>query len=188
MLAIASVGRKEYAMTPNKRMRTLIYKRTHSDDPDRNTGVFGNEDCMGPVRGWSFDAVIGVGGIGRESQKNCIAKKLTWVGIGSHKNMKDDLLHPLVTFDHFLYYGENGPLLETLAPELASHIYGKNVRVILDSLSENELLEVDKILDLARNEPSSMKLSGASQRISQETICKHRSKSCHGKSVARKTK
>lgn len=173
-------------MTFAKRMRTLIYKRTHSGDPDPETGVFGNNDCMGQVRGRSFDAVIGVGGIGRESQKNCIDRKLTWVGIGPHKS--SDQRSPLVSFDHFLYYGEQGPLLEELAPKLARHIYGRNVRVVLDSLSANERLEVEKILSLARDKPCSRQLAGASQWNSQETICKRRSKPCHGRSITRKAK
>lgn len=46
-------------------MRTLIYKRTHSGDPDSESGVFGNHDCMGSVKGWQYDAVIGIGGIGQ---------------------------------------------------------------------------------------------------------------------------
>jgi hypothetical protein len=66
-------------------MRTLIYKRTHNGDPDPETGTFGNADCMGRVRGWNFDAVIGVGGIGREPELEGIAGKVTWVGIGPHK-------------------------------------------------------------------------------------------------------
>ena len=33
--------------THDKQMRTLIYKRTHTGDPDPKTGVFGNNDCMG---------------------------------------------------------------------------------------------------------------------------------------------
>ena len=31
-------------------MRTLIYKRTHSGDPDPTSGRFGVRDCMGKVR------------------------------------------------------------------------------------------------------------------------------------------
>jgi hypothetical protein len=50
-------------------MRTLIYKRTHTGDPDPETGVFGNNDCMGEVRCWDFDAVIGIGGIGEEPRR-----------------------------------------------------------------------------------------------------------------------
>ncbi len=62
-------------------MRTLIYKRTHSGDPD-HAGWFGVNDCMGRVRAWSFEAVIGVGGTGREARREGIARNLTWVGIG----------------------------------------------------------------------------------------------------------
>jgi hypothetical protein len=164
-------------MTLKKQMRTLIYKRTHCGDPDPKTGVFGNNNCMKQVRGWSFDAVIGVGGIGREPQKNCIAKKLTWVGIGPQKTSGQRYL--LVTFDHFLYYGDQGPLLEDLAPKLAKHIYSGNVRVILNpnSLSADEHIEVEQILNLARNKPSSRQLAGASQRTSPKTHCKRLSKS-----------
>jgi hypothetical protein len=164
-------------MTLKKRIRTLIYKRTHSGDPDPKTGVFGNNNCMKQVRGWSFDAVIGVGGIGRESQKNCIARKLTWIGIGSHRSI--DQRCPLVTFDHFLYYGEHGPLLEVLAPNLAKHIYDGKVRMMIDSLSNEEHLEVETILNLAMHSPSSGRLAGVSQRNFKETICKRKSKSCH---------
>ena len=54
-------------------MRTLIYKRTHSGDPDPESGVFGNNDCMGRVKGWQYDAVIGIGGIGQEPTRYGIA-------------------------------------------------------------------------------------------------------------------
>lgn len=168
-------------------MRTLIYKRTHCGDPDPEAGIFGNNKCMGQVRGWSFDAVIGVGGIGREPQKNCIARKLTWVGIGPHKT--GDPRRPCVTFDHFLYYGKQGPLLETLAPALAKHMYDGYVRVMIrDSSSpDQESQEVKRILNLAGNEPPSGQLcgTGAFQRISSNANCKRRSKPCHRRAVAK---
>ena len=149
-------------------LRTLIYKRTHCGDPDFETGEFGNNDCMGQVRGWLFDAVIGVGGIGREPERDRIAGKLTWVGIGPHKT--GDPRRPLVTFDHFLYYGESGPLLETMAPPLAGRMYGRNVRVILDSLSAEERLEAEKILDSARTAPPSpARLRGARRKVRPKT-------------------
>jgi hypothetical protein len=109
---------------------------------------------MGQVRGWQFDAVIGVGGTGKEAQENGIAGLLTWIGIGAHKT--GDLRRPHVKFDHFLYFGERGrPLLE-IAPKLADHIYGKRVRVMMSSsLVEAELAEVDAILSLAGNAPAS---------------------------------
>jgi len=65
-------------------MRTLVYKRTHTGDPDE-LGQFGNHDCMGTVRGRYYDAVIGVGGIGDAPRRFNIAGKITWIGIGPHK-------------------------------------------------------------------------------------------------------
>jgi hypothetical protein len=158
-------------------MRTLIYKRTHSGDPNPKTGVFGNHNCMGIVRRWSFDAVIGIGGIGREPERNGIARKLTWVGIGKHETLDDSDRpfvtpdRPLVTFDHFLYFGEQGRLLEEIAPALARRMYGKNVRVLMDSLSSEERREVEKILRLATNAPPSNQLA---ERDFQDTSGKCR--------------
>ena len=105
-------------------MRTLIYKRTHNGDPDPKAGVFGNHDCMGSVRDWTYDAVIGVGGIGEEPERHGIAGKLTWIGIGPLKLFDSaDTRGPKVTFGHFLYFGENGPLLAKKYPALAKHMY-----------------------------------------------------------------
>lgn len=140
-------------------VRTLIYKRTHSGDPDPETGVFGNHDCMGCVRSRSYDAVIGVGGCSPEPMRNGIARKLTWVGIGPHK--VGDARCPQVTFDHFLYYGEEGPALEELAPELARHLYEGRARWLISGLSAMERSEVQRILDLARDAPPSGHGAGA---------------------------
>ena len=51
---------------PPRRLRILVYKRTHVGDPDV-AGRFGINHCMGSVRGYHYDAVIGVGGMGREA-------------------------------------------------------------------------------------------------------------------------
>jgi len=168
-----------------KHMRTLIYKRTHEGDPDHRKGVFGNRKCMGTVRGWAYDAVIGVGGIGRKAIRSGIARRITWIGIGPHKTGKDPR-RPKVTFDHFRYCGKEGPLLETVAPALASRIYGKNVRVILDGLTPEERLEVENILRNATEAPPSGQLEGASQRESKGTGGPCQSSPWHGKSAGRK--
>ena len=68
-------------------MRTLIYKRTHSGDPDPETGVFGSHNCMKSVRGHCFNAVIGIGGIGKERRRRGIDGKLTWIGIDAQSFM-----------------------------------------------------------------------------------------------------
>jgi hypothetical protein len=134
-------------------MRTLIYKRTHSGDPDPVSGVFGDADCMKSVRAWPFDAVIGIGGDGRKVRDG-IARRLTWVGIGPHKI--GDPRWPRVTFDLFRYYGEGGRLFETLAPTLARHIYGRNVRTIMNSLSTKERAETEDILRTALRAPEKL--------------------------------
>jgi hypothetical protein len=144
-------------------MRTLIYKRTHSGDPDPVAGVFGNHDCMGSVKGWDFDAVIGIGGIGPEPKRNRIAGKLTWIGIGPHKlfNNPNKPNNPRVTFDHYWYRGESGPQLEVEYPALAKRMYEKNVRVLVhksvDDPSDSSELdrEIARILRLAKRSKSS---------------------------------
>lgn len=164
--------------------RTLIYKRTHEGDPDPKTGEFGCKGCMGQVRGWEFDAVIGVGGIGRKAKKHDIDRKLTWVGIGPHTT--GDSRCPLVTFDHFLYC-EPMPLLESLAPNLAKRMYDGKVRAVLalSSLSEAEQDDIQRILDLAKDAPpSSHQKRGAPPQALQKTFDKIRSSPCHRRSAA----
>jgi hypothetical protein len=141
-------------------MRTLIYKRTHNVDPD-DAGVFGCRDCMGRVRGWAFEAVIGVGGNGGEAQRSGIAEKLTWIGIGPHKSYSGELNGPLVTFDRFLLLGAQGPALGSLAPNLAARIYGRNVRVIMGGMNDEERREAQSILSLAARAPPSRALVAA---------------------------
>lgn len=137
-------------------MRTLIYKRTHPGDPDAG-GLFGIHDCMGPVRKWPFDAVIGVGGIGAEPKRHGLDRKVNWIGIGPRKRTATDKRKrgPDVTFDHFLFFGAGGPNFEKLAPQLATRMYVKNVRKVMDSLDPGERREVEKILDLAKDAPPS---------------------------------
>jgi hypothetical protein len=162
-------------------MRTLIYKRTHSGDPDPKTGVFGCNNCMGTVRGWGYDAVIGIGGISQEPVGEGIAAKLTWIGKGKHETISDPSRPfvtpscPLVTFDHFRYYGEHGQLLKNIAPKLARRmLYDNNVRTLMDSLSYGEQREVEEILDLANDAPPSHQLT---ERDLRDTRGKCRPKS-----------
>jgi len=154
-------------------MQILIYKRTHSGDPDPMTGVFGNHDCMGKVRDWPFDAVIGIGGVGPEPQSHHIAGKLTWVGIGPQAI---DYIGrgPQLIFRNFRHWGEDGRLLRTNYPALASHMYDTNRRVLMHSLPSTEGQdgqvtnldrEVREILHLAEDAPPS---KGPTQRGSKK--------------------
>jgi hypothetical protein len=152
-------------------MRTLIYKRTHIGDPDRN-GWFGVHDCMGQVRSWDFDAVIGVGGIGAEPMSHGIDGRVTWIGIGAHKIPAEGGRGPLVTFDHFALLEASGPSFPQHAPLLARRIYEHNIRVLLRDLTLSEQREVAKLLRLARNaEPSK---SQPARRGNRRPVCKPR--------------
>jgi hypothetical protein len=55
-------------------VHTLVYKRTHPGDPDVG-GRFGINDCMGQVRSWDFDAVVGVGALGAEASSHGLDEK-----------------------------------------------------------------------------------------------------------------
>ncbi len=64
----------------NEFSKTLVYKRTHRGDPD-DRQIFGIADCMGQVRGYNFDSVIGVGGSSPDPGHEDIAGRVTWIGL-----------------------------------------------------------------------------------------------------------
>lgn len=136
-------------------MRTLIYKRTHPGDPDRE-GRFGIHGCMKRVRAWPFEAVIGVGGIGAEPKSHGLDRKVNWIGIGVCKTgAANEDGWPVVTFEHFRLRDSEGESFDDLAPQLADRIYSNNVRVLMNSLNPEEQREVARILALAENAPPS---------------------------------
>jgi hypothetical protein len=143
-------------MPSNSHPRTLIYKRTHPGDPDAG-GRFGIEDCMGRVRAWDFDAVIGVGGIGAQAASNRIDARVNWIGIGARRSASLDMRGPIITFDRFVLFESTGPMFATLAPRLAKRLFDRNVRVLLHDLDERERTEVTKVLALAAESPPSAK-------------------------------
>ena len=147
-------------------MRVLIYKRTHVGDPNPD-GVFGCADCLGSIRSRSFDAVIGLGGIGAEAQSHGIAGKINWIGIGAHKTPSSEygFNKPYVTFDHFCLMDHRGPEVASIAPGIAKHMYEINRRTIMsDSLPANLYQEVLEILSLAKDEPGSSQIRDPHRR------------------------
>jgi len=151
-------------------MRVLVYKRTHNGDPDAS-GCFGAFDCMGDVRDREYDAVVGIGGIGPEAVSNGIDGEINWVGIGPHKRYVEDKRGPEVLFDHFLYFGTDGPDFRTLAPQLAERMYGNNVRSILDGMSDAEQEEAEGIVQLALDEPPSPGLAAVERIACGVAVC-----------------
>src|SRR6266576_2277327 len=114
-------------------MRILVYKRTHLGDPD-HSGCFGIYDCMGKVRKWDFDAVIGVGGTGAQPRKYHIAEKVNWIGIYPQARTVPGKKGPLLTFRHFRDFGSEGPAVSAVAPALAQRLYSTKLHFLLDSL------------------------------------------------------
>jgi hypothetical protein len=148
---------------PVRQMRTLIYKRTHHGDPDRKAGVFGNNDCMKSIRDRKFDAVIGIGGIGKEPKSWGIDGRLNWIGLSpsSHGCHPKSGSRRLI-FAHFLYLGADGPLLQEKYPALAAHMYDTNRRSIMHSPSPARGRldqDVKNILRLAEAAPRSSRLA-----------------------------
>jgi hypothetical protein len=159
-------------------MRVLVYKRTHNGDPDAD-GCFGAYDCMGTVRDREFDAVVGVGGIGPEAQANGIDGQVNWIGIGPHKRRVRGKRGPEVLFDHFLYFGTDGPDFRALATQLAARMYADNVRSILDGMSDAEQEEAEGIVRLAEGEPPSPGLRAGRVHVSPAGVCSPRRRTKH---------
>lgn len=131
--------------------KILVYRRTHTGDPDNEHKVFGYHDCMGSVRDWPYDAVIGIGGKHPWPEDTGIKEKVTWVGITPNKEppaatdrdrMKGpdfvDFRGDLVTFEQFYLYDEKGPSVKEEYPAIYRYMFeeGKIPRAAI--LAENE--------------------------------------------------
>lgn len=133
----------------------LIYKRTHTGDPN-SEGVFGCHDCMGTIRNRKFTDVIGIGGICPDSGYENMAEKINWIGIGATKLELVDNRAMEVVFDHFCLLEEDGELVEKIAPNLYKHMYleekSKSRRSVHStSLPVAALKEAFEILEMAKN-------------------------------------
>ncbi|MFP9097763.1 hypothetical protein ACLI09_01810 [Flavobacterium sp. RHBU_24] len=135
-------------------MRVLIYKRTHKGDPD-SRGIFGNQDCMGKVRNWDFDAVIGIGGKAPWRNDSDIRYKINWIGLGPHK-VESAGRGPAVVFSNFALFEETGLNIEENFPNLFDYMYDSRKRFDMsEMLPEDVFKEVNKILAIATDYPPS---------------------------------
>jgi hypothetical protein len=157
-------------------MRILIYKRTHVGDPDAGR-QFGNEGCMGRIRGFAFDAVIGVGGISGLPTQQGIAERINWVGRRLKKSSNPiDSRGPLVSFSakDFRLFEQQGPLLSKVAPLLAKRVFDSRARFFFRSLSPAEQREaqqlIKRILDLGKFDHLQLAKPASTQCSSR--ICK----------------
>jgi len=144
-------------MINQQRPTVLIYRRTHTGDPDEN-GVFGCHGCMKSVRSWPYDAVIGVGGKKPDKGSEGIAYKVNWIGIGPIKHR--DVREPLVTFSKFVRWDENGPWLYECAPKLYQYMFDQgHIPRTGKSFPDHVYSEILQILELAKNVPPSKGIS-----------------------------
>lgn len=163
-------------------MRILTYKRTHVGDPD-NFGRFGINDCMGRVRNFRYDAVIGVGGTGYEPRSHRIDRKINWVGINPKRiSHIPGYRGGIIEFEQFILLENNGPLLEILAPNLARKIY-RGGRYILDAYSETEKAEAVAVIEWARHIATSS--SAYPTFLAAQGSCLVRYRMPHNKSLHR---
>ena len=109
-------------------MKILVYRRTHIGDPNHETQTFGIADCMGSVRNWTYDAVIGIGGTKPDRGHEGIKEKITWVGITPIFLKFDDqkcknFRGKLVSFETFKVWDENGMPVEGNYPKLYKYMF-----------------------------------------------------------------
>lgn len=131
-------------------MRILIYKRTHKGDPD-SSGIFGIQDCMGSIRNWDYDAVIGIGGKAPWRKDAAIKYKINWIGLGP-KQISPTNRGARVVFEHFELYEENGLNIEDAFPNLFEYMYGNRKRFDMSpNLPANVFEEVMTIISSIRD-------------------------------------
>lgn len=130
--------------------RVLIYKRNHTGDPD-STGLFGCSDCMGQIRGYRFDAVIGIGVSQPWRGFEGIADRITWVGVGPRRvGTHSARGAPLIRFDRWRVFDTKGKDFRRFAPGLAAYFYAKHRRYFFsDGLSDAIQQDIARILKLA---------------------------------------
>jgi hypothetical protein len=136
-------------------MKVLIYKRTHKGDPDIE-GIFGSQDCMGRIRNWNYDAVIGIGGNAPWKEDADIKHKINWIGLEPKKINSPKMRGDKVVFSHFRLYEEEGVNIKDHFPNLFKYMYGNRKRFDMSSdLPKDVFEEVKQILDSIEDSPAS---------------------------------
>jgi hypothetical protein len=158
-------------------MRALVYKRNHNGDPDPVTVLFGCNGCMGQVRRYRFDAVIGIGGTGIRAKRAGIAEKLTWIGVDPKRAGYHEDGYPVLAFSRYWYKGEKGPLLKRVARCLARRMYASNLHFVIDDFSEDEMNDIKRLLRRAKD-AASLPICGTLRRGSKKGRSGCGSKAC----------
>jgi hypothetical protein len=135
-------------------MATLVYKMTHSGDPDSELGCWGVSDCMGQVRGYGFDAVIGIGGRSWWTNETSREGELIWIGVDPQE-IPGGRRGPKLAFAQFRYFQAGEKVLSEIAPTLDRAM--RNRRFMLYGFNRTQEQEIKAILKMAmRAEPSAI--------------------------------
>lgn len=159
-------------------MKILIYKRTHKGDPDKQ-GIFGNQDCMGRIRNWNYDAVMGIGGKSTWKGDEDIKYKINWIGLEPKKIKSIGKRGDYVVFSHFELFEEKGKNIKDYFPNLFKYMYDSRKRFDMsDKLPKEVFDEVSEILNSIQNSPQSEKYSIESKNDLKVKALSHSSKCC----------
>ncbi|MBV5347256.1 hypothetical protein [Lamprocystis purpurea] len=188
---------------PHK-MTILVYRRTHTGDPDLETHRFGIHDCMGRVRDWDYDAVIGIGGTHPDPGYEGIKEKITWVGITPIKPETTEAgdadvntvkkINPefsgfrgrVVEFEKFVLWDEDGPEVSEY-PALYTYMFkeGHIPRAAKNILPDCVVQELHAILERAESDANcSIQTQGKIALSSESTHTESR----HQPSCVQKTR
>jgi hypothetical protein len=121
---------------------------THKGDPNPDLGWWGVSDCMGQVRGFPFDAVIGIGGRSWWTNETSRVGEIVWVGLDPQQMPVRGKRGPKVRFARFRYFREGELMLCEIAPSLDKSMQSCRFRLYDFSRVEEE--EIEQILALAR--------------------------------------
>lgn len=131
--------------------------------------MFGTQDCMGRVRTFSYDVVVGIGGIGAEPRSHSIDRRLNWIGIGpilgpDHANRG----HPTFTFRHFVLHEHSGAYFDTHCPRLAEAMCDSGCRFRLNHTAEH-IRELKRLVAWAKRKAGPSGLYVASELLGEAT-------------------
>lgn len=165
-------------------MRILIYKRTHKGDPD-DKGIFGNQDCMGRIRNWNYDAVIGIGGKTTFKGDENIKFKINWIGLEPKRFNSESKRGDYVAFSHFALFEEKGKEIRSYYPRLFDYMYNSRKRFDMASeLPQDVSDEVMDIIESVKNFPSSeFLLDNVKELESDSLVNSSNCSSCREKNI-----
>jgi len=126
-----------------KNPKVLVYKMTHEGDPNDENQIWGETNCMGHVRSYGFEIVIGIGGHGDLPKKQGIAGRVIWIG-HKPKQIYSMWSHPVIHFETMNYFGSKGPLLSKIAPNLARVMLKARFKMSFSENASNEVLLILK--------------------------------------------